>query len=129
MTKRQYVTLVVLAVIAAFLGGMVSAKLPSGVHAAANNGTAKQDVLEVRVLKIVDKAGKTRAWLGIEEGDPLFVMHGKSGEPRMALGAHDAGASLSMIGEEKKTGIAIFEPTKKRVVWQAPQTFHTLSDR
>mgnify|MGYP001615187780 CR=1 FL=1 len=129
MTRRQYVTLVALAVTAAFLGGMVSDKLPSGVHAAVDNDTNRLDSLEVRVLKVVDKAGRTRAWLGIEEGDPLFVMESKKGEPRMVLGAHDAGASLSLIGEEKKTGIAIFEPTNERVVWRVPETLHVPSDR
>ncbi|HIJ65156.1 MAG TPA: hypothetical protein HPP77_04325 [Candidatus Hydrogenedentes bacterium] len=125
MTRSRCVTLTVLAVTVAFLGGMVSAKLPGRVHAATDRAVEKLDVLEVRVLKVVDKAGRTRAWLGIEEGDPLFVMESKSGEPRMALGAHDAGASLSLIGQKGKTGIAIFEstkvsPTEHDIVWRAP---------
>lgn len=122
MTRKQYVTLVTLAMTAAFLGGIVSAALPGGVFAASNGDTEKLDVLEVRVLKVVDKEGRTRAWLGVEEGDPLFVMESTNGEPRMALGAHDAGASLSLMGEENKTGIAIFDPSDKRAVWRAPQT-------
>jgi hypothetical protein len=122
MSRKQYITLVVLAVSAAFVGGMVSAKLPDVVHAAADDGTQKLDTLEVRVLKVVDKEGRTRAWLGMEEGDPLFVMQTRSGEPRMAFGAHDTGAGISLMGDEKKTGVVVFEPEKKRVVWQAPET-------
>ncbi len=129
MTRRQYVTLVVLAVTAAFLGGMVSGKLPSRVHAAADSDTEKPDYLAVRGLRVVDKAGKMRAYLGMEEGDPLFFMENKSGKPRVVLGAYDAGASLSLMGDEDKTGIAIFEPTEERVVWRAPQTLTIPSDK
>lgn len=89
----------------------------------------KMDSLEVRVLKVVDESGKTRAWLGIEEGDPLFVMQNASGEPRMALGAHEAGASMSLIGDEEKTGIAVFDPKDKRVVWKAPDSLSVPSDK
>ena len=120
MTKRQYVTLVALAVTAAFLGGMLSARLPSRAQAAIDDDTERLDVLEVRVLKVVDKAGRTRAWLGIEEGDPIFVMESKSGEPRMALAVGDTGAGLSLIGEKEKTGIAIIESTTEDIVWRAP---------
>ena len=120
MTRRQYVTIVVLAVTGAFLGGMVSPKLPSRAHAATDDDTTKMDVLEVRVLKVVDKAGRTRAFLGIEEGDPLFVMLNKNDEPRMSFGASDTGAGLSLMGEKDKTGIIIFEPTTEEIVWRAP---------
>ena len=122
MTTKQYVTLVVLAVTAAFLGGMVSGRLPGAVQAAAENDTQKLDTLEVRVLKVVDREGRTRAWLGIEEGDPIFVMQDAAGEPRMVLGAHAEGAGISLMGDQKKTGIVVFEPTDKRVVWKAPGT-------
>ena len=71
---------------------------------------------------MVDKAGRTRAWLGIEEGDPLFMMESRSGEPRMALGADDTGAGMTLIGQKDKTGIVIFEPTKKDIVWRVPQS-------
>ncbi len=129
MTTKQYVTLVVLAVTAAFVGGMVSAKLPGVVHAAAEDGTQELDTLEVRVLKVVDKEGRTRAWLGIEEGDPLFVMESRDSEPRMVLGTHDTGASLSLMGDAKKTGIAVFEPEHRRVVWHAPESLEVPSGK
>ncbi len=129
MTRKQYITLVVFAVTAAFAGGMVSNRLPGAVHAATDNDTQKLDTLEVRVLKVVDREGRTRAWLGIEEGDPLFVMESNDGEPRFALGAHDAGASLSLMGDQKKTGIAIFESADKRVVWRAPETLQIPSGK
>jgi hypothetical protein len=122
MTTKQYVTLVVLAVIAAFGEGMVSAKLPDSMQVAADDGTQRLDTLEVGVLNVVDKEGKTRAWLGMEEGEPLFVMQTRSGEPRKALAAHDTRAGLSLMGDEKKTGIMVFEPPDKRVVWRAPET-------
>jgi hypothetical protein len=130
MTRRQYATLVVLSVIAAFVGGMVSARLPSGMHthAAADKDTRKLDTLEVRVLKVVDKEGRPRAWLGMEEGDPLLVMESGSGEPRMVLGAHERGASLSLTGDERRTGIAIVDTVGGRVVWRAPQTLQFSSD-
>ena len=125
MKKLQFV----LVLTAAFLGGMVSAKLPGAVHAAVDHDAQKLDTLEVRALKVVDKEGRTRAWLGMEEGVPLFVMEDKNGEPRVALGASDAGASLSLIGGENKTGIAIFEAADKRVVWRAPETLQIPSDK
>lgn len=129
MTKKQFAVLAVLTVVAAFFGGMVAGGLPRGALAAVDDGMRKMDSLEVRVLKVVDESGKTRAWLGMEEGDPLFVMQSGSGEPRMALGAHDTGASMSLIGDEEKTGIAIFDPKDKRVVWKAPDSLSVPSDK
>jgi len=121
MKKYEWLPFSALLILAAFLGGILAVSLFEQCIAASEKERATFDTIEVRVLKVVDKEGKTRAWLGMEEGDPLFVMQTASGKPRMALGAGPDGAGLALIGtfKKEKSPISIVGDDAK-VIWKAP---------
>jgi hypothetical protein len=106
---------------ASFLGGFLAVSLSGNTKAAAKPEAAAFDTIEVRVLKIVDTQGVTRAWLGMEEGEPLLVMQTAGEKPRLVLGTDPDGAGLALIGtfEKEKSPIVIAGDDGK-VIWKAP---------
>ena len=98
MKRSQFYVLVVLVVISGFAGGIFAARFCGNVaHAQSDN------VLEVEMLRIVDKDGIPRIALMTEKGEPKLVMIGKNGITNAALCTNDGEPSLLLIG---KNGMA-----------------------
>ena len=92
MSRNQFITLLMVMVLASFLGGMFGATLFSG--------GASGETLAVRELRVVDEAGNPRIFLGIEGISTVMKMYGEGKSYRAFPGADSMGASLAMYGLE-----------------------------
>ena len=84
MTARQFRTLVVLTVIAGFLGGAASDLLFRGVPVLAQEALDSQAVVKARSFQVVDDQGKVQAQFGMLPGKDVGGSDG-SFVPSLAL--------------------------------------------
>lgn len=132
MNKKQYSLMLVLALVAGLVGGVVSSQFLMGQPAFAEKKSNPLKVVESEEFRLVDKDGKTRAFLGfdhspINRGQPRFVLHGKTGFPLAVLGL-----SSSMTEQERMEGersqrhprrpifSLVLLNEKGKVIWRAP---------
>jgi len=132
MNKKQYSLMLVLALVAGLVGGVVSSQFLMGQPAFAEKKSNPLKVVESEEFRLVDKDGKTRAFLGfghspINRGQPRFELHGKAGFPLAVLGV-----SSLMTEQERMEGersqrhprrpvfsLVLFNERGK-VIWRAP---------
>ena len=132
MNKKQYSLMLVLALVAGLVGGVVSSQFLMGQPAFAEKKSKPLKVVESEEFRLVDKDGKTRAFLGfghspINRGQPRFELHGKAGFPLAVLGV-----SSLMTEQERMEGerslrhprrpifsLVLFNE-KGKVIWRAP---------
>jgi hypothetical protein len=127
MSKKQYSLMIVLALVAGLVGGVVSSQFLMGQPAFAEKKAKPQKVIEAQEFRLVDKDGKTRAFLGINRGQPRFELHGKRGFPLAVLGL-----SSSMTEQERMEGerslrhprrpivSLVLRNERGKVIWRAP---------
>ncbi|MDH3559180.1 MAG: hypothetical protein OEV25_16455 [Deltaproteobacteria bacterium] len=132
MNKKQYSLMLVLALVAGLVGGVVSSQFFMGQPAFAEKKSNPMKVVESEEFRLVDKDGKTRAFLGfghspINRGQPRFELHGKEGFPLAVLGV-----SSLMTEQERMEGersqrhprrpifsLVLFNE-KGKVIWRVP---------
>ena len=132
MNKKQYSLMLVLALVDGLVGGVVSSQFFMGQPAFAEKKSNPMKVVESEEFRLVDKDGKTRAFLGfghspINRGQPRFELHGKEGFPLAVLGV-----SSLMTEQERMEGersqrhprrpifsLVLFNE-KGKVIWRVP---------
>ena len=90
MATKQYSLMIAIALIAGLVGGVVSSQFIGGQPAFARKTAYFKKVIEAEELRLVDKNGKTRAFLGfgeapMNEGQPRFELYGNRGFPLALL--------------------------------------------
>ena len=124
MTVRQFRILVVLTVVAGFLGGGVSNLLLRGVPAAAQTAAGKvQDEVIAKKFVLVDGAGKTRASLqtttGPDGGEyPILTLVDDKGQMRAGLCLSKGGnPALSFYDDTRayRLGVKLLEDGRPSV--------------
>ena len=127
MNKKQYSLMLVLALVAGLVGGVVSSQFLMGQPAFAEKKAKPQKAIEAEEFRLVDKNGKTRAFLGINKGQPRFELHGKRGFPLAVLGL-----SALMTEQERMEGerslkhprrpkvSLVLRNERGKVIWRAP---------
>ena len=132
MSKRQYVLMLVVALIAGLMGGVVSSQYLVGQTAFARKKEPPRKVIEAQEFRLVDKDGKTRAFLGFGHNptnrkQPRFELHGKAGFPLAVLGV-----SSHMTEQERMEGERSLRHPRRpifslvllnemgKVIWRAP---------
>lgn len=87
MKKKQCSLMVVLALLAGLVGGMVSSQLFMGQLVFAETAQQNEQVVVAREFRLVDKRGKTRAVLRFSPiGGASLAMLDASGKVRAAFG-------------------------------------------
>ena len=132
MNKKQYSLMLVLALVAGLVGGVVSSQFLMGQPAFAEKKSNPVKVVESEEFRLVDKDGRTRAFLGFghsptNRGQPRFELHGKEGFPLAVLGV-----SSLMTEQERMEGerslrhprrpivSLVLLNEKGKVIWRAP---------
>lgn len=110
MTKKQCGLIVVLALLAGLVGGLVSSQLFVGQPVFAETAQQNEKVVVAGEFRLVDKQGKTHAVLKFSPSSgPSLAMIDESGRARAALGL--LGDGTPFFGMLDKNG----EP-----LWKAP---------
>jgi hypothetical protein len=105
VTRTQYVSLVVVALLAGLVGGAISERLFSSGLAVAQQRAKGVNAEEFLLL---DKSGKARAGLGLDaNGEVGLVLTSKDGGKQLHLSPDDR-LALKLVGREGK------------VLWSAP---------
>jgi hypothetical protein len=122
MKKRSGILIVVLAVIAGFVGGSLSSWIFATKTAVADNGF--EEKVSSRQFITVDEDGNAKAILTVDDGGPALFMYDESDNPRAIL-MHDkeTGTALVLNGEENDNKIVIMNSAiaildkKGKTVW------------
>lgn len=142
MNRKQYIILLVSAVIAALLGGLLSGYIFSEKSVIAQEtGT----MLQAEQFRLVDKNGKIlavlaispdtrepffaiyskhddkyRAMIDIFNGGPRLVLRDVTGQTRVTLGATEVVNKPKGILEKKAVSSLIFFNSNGEMIWSAP---------
>jgi len=132
MNKKEYSLMLVLALVAGLVGGVVSSQFFVGQPAFAEKDAKTEKVIEAEEFRLVDKDGRTRAFLGfghspINRGQPRLELHGKEGFPLAVLGV----SSLMTEQESMEGERSLRHPRRPifslvllnemgKVIWRAP---------
>ena len=98
MSKNQFLLILSVAIISAFLGGMLGVwfLMPPSVLAQDE----PQKVIEAQEFRVVDEEGKEFAMLGVIEGDVGLLMRNVEGRPAAALVVNEGRAGLHLYGSD-----------------------------
>ena len=116
MDRRQFFTVIVVAMIFGFLGGAI-------MHMSMRGYFRKwtRDVYEAQAFRVVDRQGRVRAELSIEEaGSHVFAalrFTDASGRPRIILG--NMGQNLTFMDSNYMRTIEICDGSGQSI-WTAP---------
>jgi len=121
MNQSQWIKLVAVVVVVSFIGGAVGASLFSGGSGASGG----------RDIRIVDKKGALRIFLGMENMAAVMKMYGEDGKMcRLLMNADAIGAALEVYGQDggPRVGMGIFRDGSGlarhdngwRILWTAP---------
>src|SRR5262249_3740758 len=93
MSKKQYGIVLVVAMVAGLVGGMVSNWFLMGTPVFAQKAPQREKDLQAERFEVVDQAGKLRAILGVvPDGTLSLVLNDKAGRPRAGLTVVSNGA-------------------------------------
>jgi hypothetical protein len=129
MNRKQYSQIVILALIAGLVGGVVSNQFLMGEPYLAEKNGLQEKVIRAERFELVDNNGTLRGILGIIGYDPSLMLVDKDGCFRCVLTAAPDGASLFLRGKDCKDQITLsgridpalrFYDEKGNVVWKAP---------
>jgi hypothetical protein len=130
MSREQYWPMLVLVILAGFLGGALASRLFTIQPVFAEMETTSLRVIEAEELRIVDQAGNLRVVLksGSREEGPHLLMYGKTGS-NISLGlAHgspalllQSGAGRVMLGMQRQTPSLSLTYGGNRRVWTVSQ--------
>ena len=115
MDKRQYMLTVALAVVAGLVGGVVSSWLFMGAPVVTQKTPQVAEVVGAERFEVVDKDGKLRAALWLDNGEPNLVLADKTGKIRAKLSLADGKPALWLADKNGKprAGLSLLneEPT------------------
>lgn len=106
MTKKDYWPMLVVAVVAGFMGGALSGHFFAGDLVNAKNVPPQPKVIEATGFQVVDMNGKPRAHLGtLPDGSKTSLSIGyEEGEPRAVLSTlPDGSIALALVGPDGKS--------------------------
>lgn len=110
MGRKQYSLIVLLALVAGFIGGVVSSQIFVSGSLFTQKEPKPQKVVVAEKFRLVDKTGIVRAALGLTgEGQPGLGMLDKRGVPRVVLG----------IGKNGRPSLVMWDQ-KANPIWSAP---------
>ncbi len=92
MGKRQYVLVVVLAVIAGWVGGLLSGD--RYILRSVLSAETPPNVVTAQEFRVVDENGVTLAALAADDGIPHLTFVSPAGRPILSLGPHMLAASI-----------------------------------
>lgn len=97
MEKGHYGLILVVALIAGFVGGFISHQLFMDRPAFAEKQPMHQKVVRGEQFDLVDRSGKIRgSWNVSKDGDPMLILFDNTGTPRFTLTVAREGACLSL---------------------------------
>lgn len=110
MGRKQYSLLVVLAMVAGFIGGVISSQIFAGQPIFTQKEPKLQKVVAAEKFRLVDHRGMVRAALGLTgEGQPGLGLLDRNGIPRVVLG----------IGRNGRPSLVMWDQ-KANPIWSAP---------
>lgn len=102
MNQSQWIKLVAVVAAVSFIGGVLGASLFSGGGA---GGASGQDGRE---LRIVDKKGALRVFLGVDNMTTVMKLYGEDGKVcRFFLNADAIGSAVEMYGQDGRARIGM----------------------
>ena len=119
MKKKQYWSILALAILAGFLGGAVASRLFTIQPVFAEKKARPEEVIEAQEFIVRDKSGTTRARLYVEEfpknsfpdsvGLTLYNKHGKSGVELFLMGDSPALGFFNPVNGLSRAAIVVAE--------------------
>jgi len=110
MGRKQYSLIVLLALLAGFIGGVISSQIFVGRPLFTQKEAKPQKVVVAEKFRLVDQTGMVRAALGItREDQPGLGLLDKNGIPRIVLG----------IGKHGRPSLVMWDQ-KANPIWSAP---------
>jgi hypothetical protein len=111
MGRKQYGLVVLLALVAGFIGGVFSSQIFASRPLFTEKEPRQQKVVVAEKFRLVDETGMVRAALGLtRKGQPGLGMLDKRGLPRIVLG----------IGKNGQPSLVMWDQ-KANPIWSAPQ--------
>ncbi len=108
MNRKQFSAVVVLALVAGLVGGVVSSWFLVGLPAFAQKAPQVAEVIRAERFEVVDKDGKTRAALSMLEGKPGLVLRDRNGRAGAELGLTDHGwPRLFLTDKNRKVRVGL----------------------
>jgi hypothetical protein len=126
MSKKQYSLMLVLALVAGLVGGVVSSQFFIGKSAFAEKKAKPQKVIEAQEFRLVDKEGKTRAMLGPTQtsyasaGEPRLVFLDKKDVPKMVLRVDHQGDPHLVLADRKDGRLELFGDRPRIEFYRSP---------
>ena len=112
MHRRDYYNVVVVALLAGLIGGMISGGLFSPEDVTAKEKPRRLKILEAEGFRLVDPSGRTRAVLQtVADGSVGLVMVSKEGVVRSAFGVEANGNVVLDLKDEKSQSHATVSVT------------------
>jgi hypothetical protein len=100
MSRREYVTVLLAAIIAGTCGGLIGGQFFGDTPVYAQKKPGPRPFLEAQNIVLVDEAGTTRAMLFLDtNGEPRFSLLSKDGKPRATLMIKNDEASLNLYAK------------------------------
>lgn len=110
MSRKQYSLIVLLALVAGFVGGVISSQIFVSRPIFPQKEPKPQKVVVAKKFRLVDERGVVRAALGLTaKGQPGLGLLDKKGIPRVVLG----------IGENSRPSLVMWDH-KGNPIWSAP---------
>ena len=104
MKRRQYLLLVVLAVVAGLIGGAVSNRLFVARTAEAQGTKQHERVVIAEEFRLVDKEDNLRGIMGFSDnGGPELSLYDKGGTTRINMALSDYGEPMLSLSDEDGT--------------------------
>jgi len=129
MSRKQYGLMLVLAVIAGLVGGVVSSFLFMGTPVFAQK-TEVADIIRAKRFEVVDKDGKLHAALYLLAGEPGLVLYDKNEKPCAEFSLYNGEPGLSFRDKNSKSRFVLgldngepllrFTDKNDKVIWSAP---------
>lgn len=121
MSRSRDALMVMVALVAGLVGGVVSSELLRGTPIFVQKAPQLGKVLQAERFEVVDQAGKTLAALGTApDGSPNLTLFDQAGKLRAALGH----AKLEAIGtgatENRAVSSLVLFDKDGKVLWEAP---------
>ena len=109
MIKKQYVPIVLIALVAGFVGGKLSNLMLIGESVFADNRTSHEKVIRSESFTLVNKNGEYRGELRVQkDGNPSFVLADKDGKFRFLFLITDDRVNLNLKDVDEKTWFSLF---------------------
>jgi hypothetical protein len=107
MCEKQYFLVLMLAVFAGVVGGLISTQISHRHLAFAEKTPQSNKIVEAEQIRLVDTTGRILAWLGEYEEKVSLILYDKSMKKRISLSTSTKDAGIQILGEDQKSGVGI----------------------